>query len=375
MNGNMIKEWLYECKYMYSLVEHFNFYVPTRPKYIHSHLWHLHFYISTRPKYSIASSTHPFLRINSTRIFYRILETNISSFLLDKNILSHPWHQHFFVSNQPKYSIASSTPQFLRIYSTETFYNRIHINSISSYLLDHNIQSHHLLLHLHFFVSTRPEYSTHPRNIQLFVSTWPKHSTIASTSTQFLRIYTTTIFNRIIYYYTSISSYLLDQNILLDPLHLNFFVSTQPKYSFASSTTPFLRIYSTTIFFRILDTSISLYLLDQNILSHPRHLNFYVSTRPQCSFVSLTNQFLRIYLTRIFHCILNNSISTYLLDQNIPSHPWHLHLYVSTRPKYSFQSVTPQFLHIKCTKIFFLMLTATQGVLFCQHQDDDQQAE
>ena len=46
MNRNMIKVWLYECKYMYSLVEPFKYYVPT---------W---------PKYSFSYVTPPFLRIN-----------------------------------------------------------------------------------------------------------------------------------------------------------------------------------------------------------------------------------------------------------------------------------------------------------------------
>ena len=53
----------------------------------------------------------------------------------------------------------------------------------------------------------------------------------------------------------------------------------------------------------------------------PKYHHFYVYTRPLYSFASLTTQFLCFYLTRIFHRIRNNSISTYLLDQNIPLHP------------------------------------------------------
>ena len=112
---------------------------------------------------------------------------------------------------------------------------------------------------------------------------------------------------------TSISTYQLDQNILVYPQHFNFYVSTRPKYSCASIkyscaslTLPFLRIYSTknscashdhfyvstNVFLRISDTSISTYLLDQI--------------------------FLRIY--KIFLRISDTSISTYLLDQDIPAH-------------------------------------------------------
>ena len=187
---------------------------------------------------------------------------------------------------------------------------------------------------------------------------------------------------------TSISSFLLDRNILSHPWHLHFFVSTRPEYSIASSTIPFLRIFSTRIIYRIIDKFISLYLLDQNILSDPRHLHFFVPSRPEHSIAALKTQFLCIYSTEIFHCILDTSCSSYLLDQNILSHPLQIHFFVSTRPeysiasltpptrpKYSFASVTPPFLRIKCTKTFFCILNATRGVLFCQHHDDDEQAE
>ena len=128
----------------------------------------------------------------------------------------------------------------------------------------------------------------------------------------FLCINSTEIFDRI--FDTSISSYLLDQNILSHPRHLHFNVSTRPEYSLASSTTQFLRIYSTKVFFRILDTSISSYQLDQSILLHPRHLHFFISTRPKHSSIASTS-------TRYL---------LYLLDQNILSHPLHLHFFVST---------------------------------------------
>ena len=329
-----------------------------------SHPWQIHFYVSTLPKYSFASSTPASLRICSTRMFYRILDTSISSYLLDRNILSHPQQLHFIITTRPQYSIASSTPQFLRTYSTrkffaslttpflrtyltETFY-RILDTSISSYQLDQNIRSH------------PPQ------------------------ATPFLRIYSTRIFHRILN--NSISTYLLDQNILSYPWNLHFIISTQPKYSFASVTPPFLRInstkifiripdisiftywprytfasmtppflciYSTKILIRILNTSISSYLLlDQTILSHPRHLPFFISTRPGYSIASSTPPFLRIYLTRIFYCILNNSISLYLLNRNILSDPWHVNAYVSTRPEYSIASSTTPILRINSTRIF-----------------------
>ena len=407
--------------YIYSLVKHFKFYVPTQPKYsfasetppflhinwtkiflhiikntismhqldqsirlhpwhlystylldqdILSHPWHSHFYISTRPKYSIASSTPQFLRIyltrifycnlhtssnffvstqpkhtitsstpqflhiNSTDILYRILNTSISSYLLDQNIPSHPQHLHFFVPNWPEYSIASSTSPFLRINSTDVIFHCILDNSVSSYLLDQNIPSHPW--HLHFYVSTWPEYST------------------ASLTPAFLHIYSTEIFFRISD--TSISTYLLDQNILPHPSHLYFYVSTRPRYSFTSAMPPNWRVNSTKIFYHILDNSFSSYLHDRNILSHPQHLNFFVSTWPEYSIGSLTPPFLCIFSTRIFYRILDTSISLYLLDQNIPSHPWHLHFYVSTWPKYSFASVTTPYLRINRSKIFFSIL-------------------
>ena len=353
-----------------------------------SHPWHLHFFISTWPEYSIASSTPPFLCIYSTRIFHRIIDTTISTYLLHQNILSHPWHLHFYVSTQPKYSIASSTHPFLCIYLTRIFY-RILDTSISSYQLDRNILSRPR--HLKIFVSTRPKYYigsltppflriyltevffcilhtsnslyllnqnilSHPWHRHFFVSTG--HNSIASLTPPFLCIYSTKIFYRILD--TSISLFLLDRNIVSHPRHLQFFVSTQPKYSLPSLTPPFLHIYWTQ-FYCILDTSISLYLLDRNILSHPRHLHFFVSTRPKYCIASLAPQFLCIYSTRIFFLILDTSISSYLLDQNIPLHPWHLHFYVSTRPN-SFASVTPPFLRFKWTKNFGTMNGAAIGL-------------
>ena len=89
-------------------------------------------------------------------------------------------------------------------------------------------------------------------------------------------------FSRFIQNPTSISTYPLDQNICAHPRHLNFYVSTRPKYSCASLTPPFLRTYSTKIFLRTLDSYMSMYmyLLNQNILAHNWFLHFYVSTRP-----------------------------------------------------------------------------------------------
>ena len=259
----------------------------------------------------------------------RILDTSISSFLLDRNILSHPWHLHFFVSTRPEYSIASSTIPFLCIYSTRIFY-RILDTSISSHLFDQNNISHHR--QIHFFVSTRPEYS------------------IGSSTPPFLCTFSTRTFYRILE--NSISLYLLDRNIPLHPRHLLFFVSTRPEYSIATSTNPFLRIYSTRIFYRILDTSIFSHLLDRSILSHPWHLHFYGSTRPKYSITSSTPPFLCTYSTRIFYRILDTSISTYLIDHNILSYPWHINFYISTWPEYSIASSTTTFLRIYSTRIF-----------------------
>ena len=135
--------------------------------------------------------------------------------------------------------------------------------------------------------------------------------------------------------------------------HIHFYISTRPKYSFSSLTSPFLHDNSTKTFFRIHDTSISMYQLDQNIFLNPQHLNFYVTTLPKYSVAYVTPPFLCINSTKIFFCILNNSLSTYQLDRNILSHPWHLHLYVSTRPKYSFASLTSPFIHVHWAKIFF----------------------
>ena len=181
------------------------------------------------------------LRVKFWKIFFSITSTEQNHLLVydktdvfDQNILLHPRHLHFFVSTRPEYSIASLTPPFLCTYSTRIFYRILDI-SISTYLLDQNTLAH-----------------------------------------LFLRINLTKIFLRTLD--TSFSTYLLNQNILAHPWHLHFFVPTRPEYSIASLTPPFIRIYSTRIFYRILDISISTYLLDQNILSHPRDLHFYVST-------------------------------------------------------------------------------------------------
>ena len=116
--------------------------------------------------------------------------------------------------------------------------------------------------------------------------------------------------------------------------HLHFYVPTRPKYSCASLTFEFLRIYSTKIFLRIPDTSISTYLLDQNILAHSRFLHFYVHVPPQPKYscAHLIPPFLRINSTIIFLLTLDSSISTYHLDHNILAHPRFLNFYVSTRP-------------------------------------------
>ena len=211
------------------------------------------------------------------------------------------------------------------------------------FLLDRNILSHPR--HLYFFVSTQPEYS------------------IATSTPPFLRIYSTKIFYCILD--TSSSSYVLNQNVLSHPRHLYFFISTRPKYSIASSTPPLLCINSTRIFHRILDK-----------------LHFFVSTQPEYSIASLTPPFLRIYSTKIFVCIRDSSIFTYQVDQNILSHPRHLHFYVSTRNNMMHKCYLNDLkllINVCEHKCKFCMrssiLPATQGVLFCQHQDDDEQTE
>ena len=350
MNRNIIKLWMYKHKYIYIVSWNTSTSTNLLDQNILSHLWHLHFYVSSGPnilvhhqhdnfyvsawpKHSFASLTCTLLHIYLTKIFfcicdtsismyqldkifYRILDNSISSYLLDQNILSHPRHHNFFVSTRPEYSIASSTPQFLRI------------------LLNRNNLSHPW--HLKFF----RVYLT--RIFYRILNTSPS-------------LY---LLDRNIYRIpdTSISSDLLHQNIPSHPWHLHSLVSTRPEYSIASLTPPFLLIYSTTIFYWILDTSIALYLLNQNIPSHPWHLHFYVTTRPKYSFASVTPPFLCIKWTKIFFCILNTSISTYLLDQDILLHPWHLYFDASTRPRYSFASLTPPLLSMYSTKIFVCIL-------------------
>ena len=208
-----------------------------------AHSQHFHFYISSWPEYSFASSTPPpFLRIYLTRIFHRILDASISTYLLDQNIRLRPWYLHFYLSSGPEFSIASSTPHFLPINLTKIFFPTPDI-SISTYLLDQDIHSHPW--HLHFYVSTRPKYSC------------------PSLTPQCLRTYLTKIF-------------------LAHPRFPHFYVHipAQPKYSCAHLIPPFLWIYSTIIFLLTLDSSISSNLLDHNILAHPRFLHFYVSTWP-----------------------------------------------------------------------------------------------
>ena len=145
------------------------------------------------------------------------------------------------------------------------------------------------------------------------------------------------------------STHLLEQNILAHPRFLHFYIHelARPKYSCTPSIPQFLGIYLTERFLLILDTSISTYLLDRNILAHPQHLHFYASTRPKDSCASLTPPFLRICSKKIFLCTLDTSISMYLLDQNIPAYPRHLHFFESTWPKYS--------IHIYSTIIFLLI--------------------
>ena len=106
--------------------------------------------------------------------------------------------------------------------------------------------------------------------------------------------------------------------------------SIRIQYSCASLTPPFLRIYSTLLFLRILDNSISTYLLDSKILAHPflRIYSTVIFLRILDTSISmylldsniLAHPFLRIYLTVIFLRILNTSISTYLLDSSIVAH-------------------------------------------------------
>ena len=94
--------------------------------------------------------------------------------------------------------------------------------------------------------------------------------------------------------------------------HLHIYVPTRPKYLCASPTFEFLRISSTKIFFLIPDTSISTYLLDQNILAHPRFLHFYIHVPPQPKYscAHLIPPFLRIYSTKIFLLTGRTAIAT-----------------------------------------------------------------
>ena len=117
-------------------------------------------------------------------------------------------------------------------------------------------------------------------------------------------------------------------------------MSTRTNHSVCC--TRILCIYSVIIFLLTLDTSVSTYLLDQNVLSHPRHLHFYVSTWP---FLRMT-WYLRIYST----------ISPYLLDR---FYVWH-DIYVSTRPFLRIYSTVSTYLlhrfyvwHIYSTELFF----------------------
>lgn len=153
--------------------------------------------------------------------------------------------------------------------------------------------------------------------------------------------------------------YLLDHYILANPWLLHVYVSTWPKYSFASLTPPFLYIFLTIVHLNTLYTSISMYLLVQNILLCPLHLHIYLSPWPwlySCS-PSLTCPFLH-----------------YLLDQNILLHSWHLHFYVSNWPKYSWDPwrfgfyVSTWPCWVKSSSAFFILvhlegLRATLGLL------------
>ena len=193
-----------------------------------------------------------------------------------------------------------------------------------------------------------------PTSISTYLATWPKYS-YASPTFAFLRIYSTKIFLCIPD--TSISMNLLNQNILVHLWFLYFYVQVpaQPKYFCAPSIPPILLIYLTIIFLLTLTSSISMYLLDHiflltlnssistyllnhDILLHHHHIHFYV---PKYSFASLTPQFLLIYSS----------------DQNFLSHHHQLHFYLSTWPESSFASSTCLFLIIYSTKIFFLIIT------------------
>ena len=158
-------------------------------------------------------------------------------------------------------------------------------------ILVHFFSSLRILVHFfgsirildHFIGSTRFRFIflVHSESLHFYVLTWPKYS-CASLTFEFLRIYLTKIFLSIPD--TSISTYLLDQNIHAHPWFRQIYVHVpaQLKYSCAHSIPPFLRIYSTKIFMRTLGSAIStyMYLLNQNILAHTRFLHFYVSTRP-----------------------------------------------------------------------------------------------
>ena len=98
------------------------------------------FYLSIRPQCSCASPTRPFLRIYLSKIFLHIPETYIFTYLLNHNILAHPRLLHFYVSTRPKYSSRiPDTSTSLRIYSTKIF---LRIPDTST-----------------FYVSTPPKYS------------------------------------------------------------------------------------------------------------------------------------------------------------------------------------------------------------------------
>ena len=287
------------------------------------------FYVYTRQWYSFVSRPNQFLRLHSKMIFLRIPAKSISTYTLDNDIPSYPCQFNFCVYTRQWYSFVSRPNQFLRIHSTMIFL-RIPAKSISTYTLDNDIPSYPS--QHNFYVYTRQWYS------------------IVSRPNQFLRIHSKMIFLRILA--KSISTYTLDNDIPSYPSQFNFCVYTRQWYSFVSRPNQFLRIHSTMIFLRIPAKSISTYTLENGIPSYPGQINFYVYTRQWYSFVPRPNQFLRIHSTMIFLRIQAKSISTYTLDNDIPSYPGQINFYVYTRQWYSFVSQPNQFLSIHSTMIF-----------------------
>ena len=103
----------------------------------------IHLHISTQ---SILLFPVPVLCIYSTKIFLLILDTSIPPYQLDQLILAHLWHFHFYVFTWQTYSCASSitSKKFLPASLAPPFPNIsntfLHIldNSTSMNLLDQN---------------------------------------------------------------------------------------------------------------------------------------------------------------------------------------------------------------------------------------------